>query len=44
MTEGESERADERVKLVSYVSLINLLCSLFLVSGSFFLDKYGFLT
>ena len=38
MTEG----ASELVELASYVSLINLKCPLFLVSGSFFLNKYGF--
>ena len=36
------EGASELVKPVSYVSLINLMCSLSLVSGSFFLNKYGF--
>ena len=40
-TEGKSE-CSELVKPVSYVSLINLMCSLFLASGSFFLNKYGF--
>ena len=42
VTEGASQWASERVKSVSYVSLINLLCSLFLVSSGFFLNKYGF--
>ena len=37
-----SDGGSERAKPVSYVSLINLLCSLFLVSGSLFLNKYGF--